>query len=244
MPMYDFINIKGDTTKMSSSKGNVMTVGTLLEVYEPEIVRYLYTGKHNKPIDFSFDLFLTNTYNYFDKAEKAYFENSGDSNEIEKFKLSQLKDSKYTEPIQFSVAANLIQAANGNIKQATKIIKKLELPLNKRSEQRLQLAWNWIQNYAPEEIKFTISESLPKVDLSETEKQIFSDAANLIKKGKTGHEIQQFIYAQSKENELNLKDVFKHAYQLLLNKEKGPRLGNFLTVLDTDFVINRLKLIK
>ena len=203
-----------------------------------------WTPIHKKPVDFSFDLDLTNIYNYFDEAEKAFYKKSGDENEIEKFKLSQLKKSKYVEPIQFSVAANVMQASNGNIKRSLQILKNLKLPVNKRSEKRLQLAWKWIQNYAPEDIKFTIADKMPNVKLSAAEKQIFSRAADLIKKKKTGPEIQQFIYNESKKQNLKLKEVFKHAYQLLLNKEKGPRLGNFLTVLDTDFVVNRLNLKK
>ncbi|HKK48790.1 MAG TPA: lysine--tRNA ligase, partial [Alkalispirochaeta sp.] len=41
---YDFISIKGRGGKMSSSSGEVISLRDVLEIYQPEVVRYLFAG--------------------------------------------------------------------------------------------------------------------------------------------------------------------------------------------------------
>ncbi len=72
-PMYEFIHLKGQKEKMSSSKGNIATVSQLLNIYEPELVRFIYAQRLNKTIFVPFDLDIYNIYNEFDKCERIYF---------------------------------------------------------------------------------------------------------------------------------------------------------------------------
>ena len=54
---YDFVSIKGMGGKMSSSKGNLVTVNDVLDVYEPEMVRWIFASyKTNIDFGLSFDL--------------------------------------------------------------------------------------------------------------------------------------------------------------------------------------------
>src|SRR3989344_812191 len=65
---YDFIIIKGAGGKMSSSLGNVITLKDCLEVYEPEIVRFLFAGtRPNTEFAISFDLDVVKIYEDFDR---------------------------------------------------------------------------------------------------------------------------------------------------------------------------------
>ena len=72
-PMYEFIHLKGQKEKMSSSAGNVVTISDLLKIFEPSIIRSLYTQRLNKTLFIPFDLDIYNIYNEFDKLEKIYF---------------------------------------------------------------------------------------------------------------------------------------------------------------------------
>ncbi len=246
-PMYEFVNVKGQKEKMSSSKGNVVTVTELLRVYEPEVVRYLYTAKINKAFDISFDADLLNTYNYFDEARKKYYsvENSADENEARRYFFSRIGEHGYVELPQFSVCVNAIQIALGDVEKAKKILKKTGHAYE-HADERLKLAWNWVQDYAPEQFKFTVKEEMPDVMLSEwgeEVKELLRDTADFIETGtRAGDEIQQFIYNKAKEKEIPLKTAFMVFYQLLLGKSRGPRLGPFLASLDKEFVVKRLRL--
>ena len=54
--MYDFVKIKGADKKISSSSGDVITLKDFLEIYTPEIVRYIFAGtRPNKELSIAFD---------------------------------------------------------------------------------------------------------------------------------------------------------------------------------------------
>ena len=41
---YDFVRIKGRGGKISSSSGEVISLKDVLEIYQPELVRYLFAA--------------------------------------------------------------------------------------------------------------------------------------------------------------------------------------------------------
>ena len=49
---YDFVSLKGTQGKMSSSSGELITLGEVLQVYEPQIVRWIFEN-HRPNHDFS-----------------------------------------------------------------------------------------------------------------------------------------------------------------------------------------------
>ena len=65
---YDFIGLQGLDGKMSGSKGGAMTPGEILEVYEPEILMWLYL---RKPPHASFNVaFDTDVYRIYDEFDR------------------------------------------------------------------------------------------------------------------------------------------------------------------------------
>ena len=62
---YEFVGIKGTTGKMSGSTGLNLTPDTLLKIYQPEMILWLYSkSEPNKAFDFCFD----------DEILRQYFE--------------------------------------------------------------------------------------------------------------------------------------------------------------------------
>ena len=55
-----------------------------------------------------------------------------------------------------------------------------------------------------------------------------------------GEKIQALLFLIPKKYELNQREWFKFLYSVLLNKEKGPRLGPFLGILGKDVVLSML----
>ena len=65
---YEFIGIKGSTGKMSGSTGLNLTPDTLLKIYQPEIILWLYAkSEPNKAFDFCFDDGILRQYFEFDR---------------------------------------------------------------------------------------------------------------------------------------------------------------------------------
>jgi len=53
--------------------------------------------------------------------------------------------------------------------------------------------------------------------------------------------LHNFIYETGKKEGLNPAQTFQPIYQILINKDFGPKAGWFLMMLDKDFVTKRLK---
>ena len=68
---YDFVKLKGVPGKMSSSKGKVISLVDALEVYQPEVLRYIFAqNKVDHEFSISFDLDVVTVYEAYDKTER------------------------------------------------------------------------------------------------------------------------------------------------------------------------------
>ena len=250
--MYDFISLKGMDGKMSSSKGDVITLKDVLEVYEPEITRYLFAGtRPNREFAISFDADVLNVYEDFDKAERIYFgvEELKDDKKAEKYKiayeLSYIGKIPKTIPHQpkFRHLTMLLQINNFNI---DKVIGYFEKELKndhdkKRLRTRAECAANWLQKHAPEEFKFTLQEK-SQVKLKKEEKQILHEVAKkLLERDWTDVGLHEEMYILCKNHDMQPKDFFTLCYRVLINKERGPRLASFMLEIGKEKVAGLLK---
>jgi len=250
---YEWIAIKGGK-QFASSEGVVITLQELLQIYEPEIIRYMFAGtRPEAEFEISFDIDVIKIYEDFDKCERICYksqeQSSLDSQELrscEKEKTDEKEQEKQKRiyelscvskpfkkmPLQipFRHLTNFVQVYEGDI---NKVLKELDIKKEDKEKvrARAERALNWVNLYAPEEFKFKVQE---KVAVKVTEKE--AKALHLIaKKLKTQKFDEKSLYEKfyeiSKELDLNSKDFFKAAYGVLLNKEKGPRLAPFVLLL-------------
>jgi lysyl-tRNA synthetase, class I len=235
--MYDFIHIKGAGGKISSSLGNVITLKECLEIYEPEIIRYLFAGtRPNTEFAISFDGDVIKIYEDYDRNERIYFGETEIKNqdkldrEKRIYELSSIElPTKLPYQPSFRHIATQIQVHVGD---EEKLIKEFEEHLGSdfdllKLKRRIACAKVWLAKYAPEEFKFEIQEE-PNNNLSEKEKAVFNQIAKDLKEKEWGEKsLHERFYEVCEANELEIKDFFKAAYQTLINKEKGPRLAAF-----------------
>lgn len=244
--IYEWIGVKGGK-QFSSSAGIVITINQALEIYEPEILRFIFAGtRPNTEFAISFDADVLKIYSDFDKLERIYF----GKEEISKEKLPKQKRiyelssvGKIPEEIPFQPSfrhlSMLVQIYKGNIKKVLENYEK-----DKKTEVRAKLAWNWIQKYAPEEFKFTLQD-ISKVKLNEKEKQALKSLAKKLEKNNYDEEaLFQEFYSICKEFNLNNVDFFNVAYKVLINKEKGPRLASFILAVGKNKIIDIINTIK
>lgn len=243
-PMYEFIYAKGQKEKMSSSKGNVFTVSDLLEVYEPEMVRYIYTPKINKAIEVPFDEGIFNCYEAYDLAERVYFGKEEVPNEREKenlvtsYELSQIGKPKETLQPNFSFLADVTQIAP-DLERAVRILQRTGHAPAKLSESdrekirlRLGLAGNWAEKYAPEEKKLRLTAEVP--ELSDAQKKALAKLPEAVVKAENAEELGESIKGIISSSGLKPKEFFEAAYLALIGRKRGPRLAPFLLSLEED----------
>lgn len=246
---YDFISIKGRGGKMSSSSGEVIGLGEVLEIYQPEIVRYLFAGtRPNSEFAISFDLDVIKIYEDYDRCERIYFGQEEVSEkraakERRNYELSQVHDTPDALPAQipFRHLSNLLQIYVGDTDRALEQMPGFDLldeELKERARTRATCAWRWIQDFAPEEFRFTLADgSGEPISLSDAEREAVRDLRFLVVEKMaemTEKDLQNGIYEIARAHEIEPKDLFVTLYMILVSKERGPRLAGFLKTIGAE----------
>jgi lysyl-tRNA synthetase class 1 len=247
---YDFIRIKGKGGKISSSSGEVIGLDDVLEIYQPEVVRYMFAGtRPNTEFAVSFDLDVLKIYEDYDKCERIYFcreEVSEKKKQKQKriYELSQVKEVPSALPVQvpFRHLCNLLQIYEGDVQAALETLKAQE---DKRLQTRARCAWNWITVYAPPEFRFHLRKA--EDTLISTTKQERSAVSALYHELDTHfsthdeRSLAEFIYGLAHDCELEPKNLFKVLYRILINQEMGPRLAGFILTIGKQKIMALLK---
>jgi len=264
---YDFIGTKGLPGKMSSSSGNVITLDDVLNVYTPEVARYLFAGtRPNTEFTISFDLDVIKIYEDYDKTERIAWkidpakDDAVYQKELRIYELSQvsadgktkrLEDMVKPYQVPFRHLCNLIQIADGDIEKTLAEIsandgnlKKEQLPALKTRSERAKY---WIDNCAPEDFRFRLLSEGSAVNssFSETEKNavriLRDDVICNIETFTDDKTCSTAIYAVAEKAGIDGKALFTAAYHALIGKDQGPRLANFLRSIDKQRLLGILK---
>ena len=241
---YDFIGLKGLPGKMSSSKGKVVSLSDVLEVYQPEVLRYLFAStRPNTEFVISFDLDVIKIYEDYDKTERIAWKLQEAKNEetFQKeyriYELSQVKEmpSAPSYQIPFRHLCNLLQVHAGRIDEVLATLPDLKDEQRARLEERARCAWNWIrESGAPEEFKFSLNtaDSVPKVD-EEFASCFEKIKINVLPKLEELDEkaISTLLYDVATAEQKEPKALFTQLYKLLIGKEQGPRLAGFMKII-------------
>ena len=240
---YDFVSIKGGSGKMSSSSGEVVTVNDVLQIYEPEILRYIFASyKTNIDFSVSFDLDVIKVYEDFDRMERLAFGiDKGNEKKVAMAKkvyaLSQLEKAPDQCPIQpsFRHLCNVIQINSGSLEKTLNYYHKdMKNDWDKRRlTNRANCAINWLEKYAPEDFKFSVNKEKINQSLNENEKSFFKtlneELTNNWNEYKTDKDVHEAMYKIIHSVEgLEPTAIFPKIYQRLINKEKGPKLAGFI----------------
>lgn len=252
--VYEFILLKGKGA-MHSSKGTALSAEEMLYMTPPEVLRFLLMNNQpNKHLTFDSGLGLLNLVDEYDQLERAYFgaeeEIKGMKDMKKTYELSQPHSlpKKIPEQVPYRHLVTLVQLGDTweDIKDILVRTKQVPSTLTHQDEQRLQQrskhAQYWLQHFAPDNVKFTIQKRIPSLSLSQdqlTFLQAFQEKLPTVQW--RPDEIHNTIYEITQEKKISVKTAFKTIYQILLNQEKGPRAGYFLSNLDKDFVEQQIK---
>jgi len=97
---------------------------------------------------------------------------------------------------------------------------KVNKEVEKELEKRFVYAENWFNDFVkPEKVE---------VELSESEKSAIKKLVQEIKKESDGEKLQNKIFEIAKEHEIKPVRFFQLIYRILLNQDRGPRLGPYI----------------
>ena len=260
---YEFIGIKGATGKMSGSTGLNLTPDTLLKLYQPEVILWLYAkSEPTKAFDFCFDDGILRQYFEFDKQYNEYMAGKGDEflNAVMANCLREEGEADgkpvyhKIDTVPMSLLVQLGSVVDFNIPMLETVFEKIGQPFTyEQFKDRLDRAKYWLEQCSPENVNrlratrnWEVYESLNE----EERKEIALLHAFLTKGGYDLEGLNQELYAIPKQVIGNLEDAkelkkiqgqfFKNVYKLLIDKEKGPRLYLFLYAIDPERYVHLL----
>ncbi|MBT4124713.1 MAG: lysine--tRNA ligase [Candidatus Pacebacteria bacterium] len=241
---YEWILIRG--TKMSSSKGIGTSAREFVELFPPEIGRYLFVSKHyNKVIDFDpTTQAIPDLFDEYDLGAKIFWKQEiGEDIDLRmgrSFELSQIDGVAEAMFLpRFRDVALWMQHPEINLVEKfieIKGSKLTEIEL-KELEERRHYARLWVDRYAPDEYQLTFrADKVVKElnDLTEEEKTYLSEIQKLIlTKDWDPQELQQEMFNVAKES-LGARKGFQSVYKAFLGRKSGPRASWFLLSLNKE----------
>jgi len=89
-------------------------------------------------------------------------------------------------------------------------------------EELIKLAGNYSDDFEETKIPAT------KITVDDSSKVALKQLADLLQKDETLEDLQNSIYSIAKENQVQPKDFFRILYQIILSKDRGPKIGPFI----------------
>ena len=243
---YEFLLVGGK--KMASSKGLGVTANNIYVFLPANILRFLFTRTRAKRA-FEFKPegdTIPLLYDEYDRASNAFFDEA-DSDLKRSFYYTEI-DPEKDQPkylLRFSKIAYMLQMPRVDIFEYAKEEKKSDLTKIEKQviENRIEIAKKWLEKFAPENYKFTILDTIPKVDLDDPQKKFLAKILEILesKESWAGEDLHKEIHNIKKEMEIEPRQAFSAIYQILIGKDSGPQAGWLLASLERKFVIKRLK---
>jgi lysyl-tRNA synthetase, class I len=233
--MYEFVGKKGLQKKMSASSGDIVTATEVLSIYPPQIVRWFFAGtKPLRPFVFPFDEEVFKVYDDFYECEKIYF-GKKKVNDREQAHWSRVYEMSAVDklpkkmPIQpaFKHCVGLINVYQTPEKALASVLasQKLTKVDQSRYLMMLERARTWIDKYAPDQYRFELQIAPSSAGLSANQVAALADLVKILKGKK---ELATAFGGIAKAHDLGMKDFFSAVYQVLVGKERGPRLAQFI----------------
>lgn len=241
---YEFIGIRGTTGKMSGSSGLNMTPATLLKIYQPEVLLWLYSRvEPNKAFNLCFDDGILRQYFEFDKQYNQYISGEADEHFSSIMEYSLIGDRRIST-VPMSLLVQLGSIVDFNVPMIETVFSKINMSYKAADfVERLDLARYWLENCAPENANklvphrnFEVYDSLStdiKAEIKLLHEYLRDSTYTLDELNTELYAIPKKHFGESSSNLKALQgEFFKAVYKLLLNKEQGPRLYLFLYAIE------------
>ncbi len=249
VPMvYEWFTLDGEP--FSSSAGNVILVSEVLELLEPEVLRYFFAKDPAKARDFSVER-LDLLVDEFDRFEAIYFGEVAASEDERAFAervyplvVEEVHEERIRLPYTFAAVLGMtddpalreeIARREGHVPDDAPDW-AVEAALA-----RVERARNWArrtQNEFDYELKRT---ALPDHEFDAATEAALEELADFVETDPGPEELQGEIYETAKRHDVPVGEFFAAGYRLFFDERQGPKLGPFLAKVDREFVVDRLR---
>ncbi|NGM70058.1 lysine--tRNA ligase [Natronolimnobius sp. AArcel1] len=249
VPMvYEWFTLEGEP--FSSSAGNVILVSDVLELLEPEVLRYFFAKDPSKARDFSIER-LDQLVDEFDRLEAIYFDEI-DADEDEQAFAERVYPLVVEDPraerirLPYTFAAVLGMTDDPDLREEI-ARREGHIPEDapewavEGALERVEQARNWARR-TENEFDYELKRAtIPDHDFDEATEAALADLADFIEAGNDAEAIQGEIYEAARRHDVDVGDFFSAGYRLFFDEEQGPKLGPFLAKVDQSFVVGRLR---
>ena len=233
---YEWISLKGQGD-MSSSKGNVLSIGHMLKVVPPEVLRYMVMRTRPvKTIQFDPGRPLAQLVDQVDDAEAKGRDE----------RAMELSRAAGFEPVgvPYKHLVMVAQVAGFDLDRVMGILDRTGYPGVSRPAvaERLKYASHWLAEFAPEDERYTVRERLPEeaAGLSADQRRFLARLADGLTDAMDGAAVHDLIYHVAGGFEgTPPAELFQSIYIALLGKSRGPRAGTFIEILGPGFCAGR-----
>jgi lysyl-tRNA synthetase, class I len=263
---YEMFLDKGGK-KISKSAGNVLTPQMWLKYGTPQSILLLLYKRISGTRHVSVED-IPNLMDEYDFYEDIYFEKIKEKNKSKAIKIKGIYEyvnnlnppgtTQVHIPYKILIQQSelFINKEADSIKKICERLKKYGLIKDESPEiiAKLRLAMKWAQDFEDDD-NLEYDENSMKIEIESKHKKAICDVllqlnkiSNDIEKSTTNQDtdalnqkIQTIIFTNAKENKIEPKDFFRLFYKILINAERGPRLGNYIVDLGIKNVINKIE---
>ncbi|AKA48090.1 lysyl-tRNA synthetase [uncultured archaeon] len=243
--IYEHIFLKGKGA-MHSSTGVVIDAADMVKFAPPQILRFLVArSQPSRHIMFDPGAGLLNLIDEYEKYENLYASGGElDEDARRAYELSRLEQStEKLSSIGFRHLVTLVQIypREGDLLEALRRTGEGLDEITPVVRSNIDAIRRWLDRYAPDNVKFSLLEPHEKVVINDQERKLiagFLESAGSIQW--TPEAIHDMIHELIRNSGMQPKSGFAAFYRVLVGKERGPRLGYFLSTLGREFTMNRL----
>jgi len=246
---YEFFLDK-DGKKMSSSKGRGVSSREIAENFPPILLRLALIGKEPQvqtSLDPSSEL-LALLYDWHDRIAEKHWSGVGDD-EARLFEILYFgkPPGKMYYP-RFSTVVFIAQMPHLDINEEFGVLKGASLTNEEKKELsvRIEYTKRWLASYAPKKYRFILAtDTVPEgvKNFSNTQKDALKQILAYVEANESlgGATFHAKLHEIKESMGIAPKDLFSALYVSFLGRDSGPQAGWFLSTLDREFLIRRLR---
>ncbi len=249
VPMaYEWFTFEGKP--FSSSEGHVVLVQDVLELIEPEVLRYFFAKDPSKARDFSIER-IDQLVGEFDQLEAIYFDREDAAPEKTAFAkrvypllVDEIREDRIRIPYSFAAVLGMTddpERREAIARREGHIPADASEAAVEQALERVDRARRWARRTNNQYNYDLKRDEQPDVDIDAATAQALDELAAVIEDHEDPEVIQEAIYETARRHNIDVGEFFGTGYELFFGKREGPQLGPFLANLDTEFVLTRLR---
>ena len=243
---YEFFLVGG--AKMSSSRGLGASARDMANLLPADVLRFLMIRtKPNSPVNFDVkEEGIVKLFNEFDRFHTRFHSGQANPDESMVYRLACLHEPENYRSANFQLVSAMVQLPH--LDEVTEMEKRMGGNLTdtdrRHLEQRIRSAHEWVENFATEEEKTHLQETLPAraEALTQPQRAFLNTLGDTLEKTTWDDDaLQTAIFDVARTTPIEQGQAFKAIYRVLLDREAGPKAGNLLAFLDRNLVVKRFR---